>query len=86
MQTLRLASTQVELAQLESSQAKQAKTQAQESQAATESKAGTLLLHAAQQQSNTHDYTQKLAAGGVGAASRIAGLQHDIRSAVTRNA
>lgn len=77
------------IALAESSQSKQAATQAQQAQAATENKAGALLQHAAAQQDNTHDYTQKLAAleaGRTADAARIAGLQHDIRSAATRNA
>ncbi|BBL25341.1 hypothetical protein [Comamonas terrigena] len=64
-------------------------TQAQQSQAATESKAGALLQHARDQQDNTHDYTQKMAqleAGRAADAARIAGLQRDISSAATRSA
>ena len=77
------------LARAESSQSKQAQTQAQQAQAATEKKADALLLHAETQQDNTHDYTQQLAvleAGRTADAARIAGLQHDIRAAATRNA
>ncbi|MEG0148809.1 MAG: hypothetical protein RR701_05450 [Comamonas sp.] len=88
-QSQRLASSQVSLAQLEASQSKQAVAQAEKAQAATENKAGALLQHATNQQSNTHDYMQKLAALEVGRAAdavRIAGLQHDIRSAATRKA
>ena len=57
--------------------------------AATENKAGALLEHAADQQENTHDYTQKLQtleAGRAADAVRIAGLQRDLRAAATRHA
>ena len=77
------------IARVESSQSKQVQVQAQKAQAATEKKAVAVLNHAAAQQENTHDYTQKLAsleAGRTADAARIAGLQHDIRSAATRNA
>ncbi|WP_313569895.1 hypothetical protein [Comamonas terrigena] len=63
--------------------------QAQQSQAATENKAGALLQHAHAQQDNTHDYTRKLAqleTGRAVDAARIAGLQRDISAAATRNA
>ena len=89
LQSQWLASTQVSLAELESSQSKQAAAQAEQAQAATEKKAVAMLQHASGQQENTHDYTQKLAALEVGRAAdaaRIAGLQHDIRTAATRNA
>ncbi|WP_415797416.1 hypothetical protein [Comamonas aquatilis] len=77
------------IARVEVSQSKQALAQVEQAQAATENKAGALLKHASDQQENTHDYTQQLAALEVGRAAdavRIAGLQHDIRSAATRNA
>lgn len=77
------------LARAESSQSKQAQTQAQQAQAATEKKATAVLEHADAQQDNTHDYTQQLAVletGRTADAARIAGLQHDIRAAATRNA
>ena len=77
------------IARIESSQSKQAKTQAQQAQVATEKKAVAVLDHATAQQDNTHDYTQQLAAleaGRTADAARIAGLQHDIRAAATRNA
>ena len=77
------------LARVEISQSKQAQTQAEQAQAATEKKAEAVVKHGAAQQENTHDYTQKLAsleAGRAADAARIAGLQHDIRSAATRNA
>jgi hypothetical protein len=64
-------------------------TQAQQSQAAIENKAGALLQHAREQQDNTHDYTQKLAeleAGRAADATRIASLQRDISAAATRRA
>ena len=77
------------LAKFETSQAKQAAAQAQQSQLATENKAVAVVEHGAAQQENTHDYTQEMArleAGRAADAARIAGLQHDIRSAATRNA
>ena len=77
------------LAGVEVSQSKQAVAQAQQAQAAMEIKTAGRLQHAAGQQENTHDYTQKLAAleaGRAADAARIAGLQHDIRSTATRNA
>ena len=77
------------IARAESSQSKQAAAQAQQAQAATENKAAAVLNHAAGQQDNTHDYTQKLAVletSRAADAARIAGLQHDIRAAATRNA
>ena len=77
------------LAKVKVSQSKQAVAHAQKAQAATEIKATAVLDHGAAQQENTHDYTQKLAsleAGRTADAARIAGLQHDIRSAATRNA
>ena len=77
------------IARVESSQSKQVQVQAQKAQAATEKKAVAVLNHAAAQQENTHDYTQKLVAlesGRAADAARIAGLQHDIRSVATRNA
>ena len=77
------------LGKVENSHAKAAAAQAQQAQAATEKKAEAVLEHGAAQQENTHDYTQemaRLAAGRAADAVRIAGLQHDIRSAATRNA
>ena len=77
------------IARIEVSQSKQAQAQAQQAQAATEKKATAVVTHAAAQQDNTHDFTQKLAtleAGRAADAARIAGLQHDIRAAATRNA
>ncbi|WP_417283744.1 hypothetical protein [Comamonas sp.] len=77
------------LARVEVSQSKQVVAQAQKAQAATEKKAVAVLAHGATQQENTHDYTQEMAAleaGRTADAARIAGLQHDIRSAATRNA
>lgn len=75
------------MARAESSQSKQAQAQAQQAQEATEKKAIAVVDHAAAQQDNTYDYTQKLAAleaGRTADAARIAGLQHDIRTAATR--
>lgn len=77
------------IASAEGAQAKQDVTQAQQSQAATEIKATATLEHGAAQQENTHDYTQEMArleAGRAADAVRIAGLQHDVSSAATRNA
>ena len=77
------------LARVEIFQSKQAQTQAEQAQAATEKKAEAVVNHGAAQQENTHGYTQKLAkleAGRAADAARIAGLQHDIRSTATRNA
>lgn len=77
------------LAKVETSQSKAAAYQAQKAQAATEKKAVAVVRHGAAQQENTHDYTQEMArleAGRAADAARIAGLQHDIRSAATRNA
>ena len=50
LQSQWLASTQVSLAELESSQSTQAAAQAEQAQAATEKKAGALLQHASGQQ------------------------------------
>ena len=77
------------IARIEVSQSKQAQAQAQQAQAATEKKATAVVTHAAAQQDNTHDFTQKLAtleAGRAADAARIAGLQHSVRTAATRNA
>ncbi|MGW8422430.1 hypothetical protein [Comamonas sp. HJ-2] len=77
------------IARSESTQAKQNADQAQQSQVATENKAVAVVTHGAAQQENTHDYTQEMArleAGRTADAARIAGLQHDIRAAATRNA
>lgn len=77
------------LSKVETSHAKAAAAQAQQAQADTEKKAEAVVEHGAAQQENTHDYTQEMArleAGRTADAARIAGLQHDIRSAATRNA
>ncbi|MEB5964537.1 hypothetical protein [Comamonas testosteroni] len=77
------------LAKVETAHAKAAAALAQQAQAATEKKAAAVVEHGAAQQENTHDYTQEMArleAGRASDAARIAGLQHDIRSAATRNA
>ena len=77
------------MARAESLQSKQAQAQAQQAQEATKKKAVAVLDHAAAQQDNTHDYTQQVAAleaSRTADAARIAGLQHDIRAAATRNA
>lgn len=76
-------------ARVEVKQSEQVVAQAQQAQTAIENKAGALLGHAAAQQENTHDYTQKLAvleAGRAADAVRIASLQRDISAAATRNA
>ena len=70
-------------------QSKQAFTQAQQSQAATETKATGLLRHSAGQQDNTHAYTQeiqRLEAGRTADAARIASLQHNLRTTATQHA
>ena len=77
------------IARTESAQSKQSAAHAEQAQAATEKKAEAVVEHGTAQQENTHDYTQKLAAleaGRAADAARIAGLQHDISSAATRNA
>ncbi|WP_114864173.1 hypothetical protein [Comamonas sp. AG1104] len=77
------------IARVEVAQSKQTSAQAQQSQAAIEKKAKAVIAHGAAQQENTHDYAQEMArleAGRVADAARIAGLQHDIRRAATRNA
>lgn len=70
-------------------QSKKALTQAQQSQAATETKAAGRLQHAAAQQDNTHAYTQeiqRLEAGRTADAARIASLQHHLRTTATQHA
>ena len=77
------------IARVEVSQSKRTSEQSQQAQAATEKKAEAVITHGAAQQENTHDYTQEMArleAGRAADAVRIAGLQHDISSAATRNA
>ena len=77
------------IARVEVSQSKQTSEQSQQAQATTEKKAEAVIKHGAAQQENTHDYTQEMArleAGRAADAARIAGLQHDIRGAATRNA
>ena len=77
------------LAKVEVSQSKQVAANAQKAQAAIEKKAEAVVEHGAAQQENTHEYTQEMArleAGRTADAARIAGLQHDIRGAATRNA
>lgn len=86
---LLLAVQTQQLAKVETSHAKAAAEQAQQAQAETEKKAEAVVEHGTAQQENTHDYTQEMArleAGRASDAVRIAGLQHDIRSAATRNA
>lgn len=81
--------TDSRIARVEVSQSNQTATQAQQAQVATEKKAEAVVTHGAAQQENTHDYTQKMArleAGRAADAARIAGLQHDISAAATRNA
>ncbi|MNY88262.1 hypothetical protein D3C78_45180 [compost metagenome] len=70
-------------------QSKQALTQAQQSQAATQTKAAGILQHAAGQQDNTHAYTQeiqRLEAGRTADAARIASLQYNLRTTATQHA
>ncbi len=70
-------------------QSKQALTQAQQAQQATENKAARRLQHAAAQQDNTHAYTQeiqRLEAGRTADAARIASLQHHLRTTATQHA
>ncbi|WP_239231523.1 hypothetical protein [Comamonas aquatica] len=70
-------------------QSKQALTQAQQAQKATENKAARRLQHAAAQQDNTHAYTQeiqRLEAGRTADAARIASLQHHLRTTATQHA
>lgn len=89
LQSHRLTSVQLELAGAEVSRSKMIASQAQKAQDATKKKAEAVIKHGSAQQENTHDYTQKLAAleaGRTADAARIAGLQHDIRAAATRNA
>ncbi|UUE94301.1 hypothetical protein [Comamonas thiooxydans] len=77
------------IARVEVSQSKQTSEQSLQAQAATEKKAEAVITHGAAQQENTHDYTQEMAqlqAGRAADAARIAGVQHDIRAAATRNA
>ncbi|WP_072248265.1 hypothetical protein [Comamonas thiooxydans] len=86
---LLLAAQTQRLAKVETSHAKAAVAQAQQAQADTENKAEALVEHGTAQQENTHDYTQEMArleAGRTADAARIAGLQHDISAAATRNA
>ncbi len=77
------------LARVQAEQSGKEMMQAQQSQTATENKAGALLQHARDQKENTHDYTQKLAqleAGRAADTARIAGLQHAVSAAATRSA
>ena len=70
-------------------QSKQALTQARQAQEATETKAAGRLQHAAEQQDNTHAYTQKIQAletGRAADAARIASLQHNLRTTATAHA
>lgn len=88
-QTLRLASAEVAEAKAQQALSTHVATQARAAQAETTQKAGALLVHAGAQQDNTHGYTQdlqRLEAARAADAGRIAGLQHDIRAAATRNA
>lgn len=88
-QTLRLASAEVAEAKAKQALSGHIATQAQSSQAETTKKAGALLDHAGAQQGNTYAYTQdlqRLEAARAADAGLIAGLQHDIRAAATRNA
>lgn len=88
-QTLRLASAEVAEAKAKQALSDHIAGQAVAVNVETTKKAGALLEHAGAQQENTHDYTQdlqRLEAARAADAGRIAGLQHDIRAAATRNA
>ena len=88
-QTLRLASAEVAEAKAKQALSDHIAGQAVAANAETTKKAGALLEHAGAQQENTHVYTQdlqRLEAARAADAGRIAGLQHDIRAAATRNA
>lgn len=88
-QTLRLAGAEVAEAKAQQTLLQHLATQAQATQAETTKKADALLEHAGAQQENTHAYTQdlrRLEAARAADAGRVAGLQHDIRAAATRNA
>ena len=77
------------IARAESSRSKEDLAQAIQAQAATEKEAVDVVDHGAEQQENTHAYSQKilnLEAGRTADAARIAGLQRDISSAATRSA
>lgn len=82
-QTLRLAAAELAEAKAQQALATHTAAQAQATQAETTKKAGALLEHAGTQQENTHAYTEDLQRLE---AVRIAGLQHEIRAAATRNA
>ena len=88
-QTLRVSSAEVAAAAARETLATHIAAQAQAGQAETTKKSGALLAHAGAQQENTHAFTQdlqRLEAARAADAGRIAGLQHDIRAAATRNA
>ena len=88
-QSLRLASAEVAEAKAKQALSDHIAGQAVAANAETTKKAGALLEHAGAQQENTHVYTQdlqRLEAARAADAGRIAGLQHDIRAAATRNA
>ena len=88
-QTLRLASAEVSEAKANQALSDRIAGQAVADKVETTKKAGALLEHAGTQQENTHVYTQdlqRLQAARAADAGRIAGLQHDIRVAATRNA
>lgn len=77
------------IARAESSRSKEDLAQAIQAQAATEKEAVDVVDHGAEQQENTHAYSQKilnLEAGRTADAARIAGLQRDISSAATSSA
>lgn len=89
LQQHRIDGRDVDLAQQRESHAKTLQTQAEQAQAAIEKKARALLGHAGQQQENTRDYTQKIAAleaARTADADRISRLQHDIRTTATAHA
>lgn len=89
VQQLRVQGLQVDIAELEASQAKTAQMQAQQALTATENKATALLDHAGKTQTNVYEYTQtiqKLEAGRITDAARIASLQQQLRSTATAHA
>ena len=89
LQTVRLAEAAVREAKAQQALSTFVARQAQASQAEHIRKASALLAHGSAQQENTHDYTQtlqRLEVARAADADRIAGLQHDIRAAATRNA
>lgn len=74
---------------VQAAQSKQGEAQAQQEQVAIETKAVQLLQHSANQQENTHVYTQKISgleSSRAADAVRIAGLQQQLRATATAHA